>query len=74
MIERTQTMCVVLSYEVIATKIGCIVTVKKLWYFLIDVCYSLHSLRLLLIIKLWPRPWDRSEFYIIDFIINVPNY
>ena len=49
MIERTQTMCVALSYVAIATKISCKVTLKKLWYFLIDVCNSFHSLRHFLI-------------------------
>ncbi len=51
MIERTRTMTVALSYVGIATKISCIVRLKKFDIFLIDVCKAFYSLRHLLIIR-----------------------
>ncbi len=49
--EPKKTIDCVLCEDTIAPEISCIVRIKKLWYFLTDVCKSLRSLRHLLIIK-----------------------
>ena len=74
---RRQCVCV-LSYVAIATKFSCVFTLKKLWYFLTDVCKSFHSLNVICSLyngcaRQW-RACQKYSLYIYIFYLRSTGF